>query len=144
VTLEPRTNLKNHLQIFRQYSKRRRSHRSHGRNNETICSRDRSITTTPTLTNFLMPYHTTFSTNLLKLYVDHGLEVSNVTLFVQFRGDRVFAHLPEIVARARLEAGLAKNPDGTRDFAKVLVGEMMKLVGKRCVNLYLLLIFNFN
>ena len=54
--------------------------------------------------------------------------MSNITLFVQFRGDRVFKHLPEIVGRARLDSDLATNADGTKDFAKVLVGEMMKLV----------------
>jgi hypothetical protein len=96
--------------------------------------------------SLISSYHATqqlFSSNLLKWYLDHGLEVSNVTLFVQFRGDKIFEHLPEIVARARLDADLAKNPDGTKDFAKVLVGEMMKLVGNRCVNLQLVLIIIF-
>jgi len=82
--------------------------------------------------SLISSYHATqqlFSTNLLQWYIKHGLEVSNITLFVQFRGDRVLSHLPDVVAGARLDADLATTADGTKDFAKVLVGEMMKLVG---------------
>ena len=82
--------------------------------------------------SLISSYHATqqlFSTNLLQWYIKHRLEVSNITLFVQFRGDRVLSHLPDVVAGARLDADLATTADGTKDFAKVLVGEMMKLVG---------------
>jgi len=82
--------------------------------------------------SLISSYHATqqlFSTNLLQWYLKHGLQVNNITLFVQFRGDRVLSHLPDVVARARLDSDLATNIDGTKDFAKVLVGEMMKLVG---------------
>ena len=82
--------------------------------------------------SLISSYHATqqlFSTNLLQWYISHGLQVTNITLFVQFRGDRVLSHLPDVVAGARLDADLTTTADGTKDFAKVLVGEMMKLVG---------------
>jgi hypothetical protein len=76
-----------------------------------------------------------FSTNLLQWYIKHGIEVKNISLFIQFRGDCVFEHLPQIVASARRIADLAatENPDDA--FAMTLVGEMMKLVGNRYENL---------
>ena len=85
-----------------------------------------------------------FSTNLLQWYMNHGIEVSNVTLFVQFRGDYVFEHLPHVVANARRAADDAANLDPENAFALKLVGEMMKLVGNRYTFSHIyLFIFSF-